>query len=611
MERLSKQNIITEGLKKPSVKILLTKPEAERLGRLTKSPIFASMEDVARDPLAMKEAKELLTEMLVGRNESPNTRKDVFLSGFRKVALYDSESDSSEKSRYFEMEFSIPEGLAISDKLLKEINELHAREIWKEEKGTHDELHKDENEYPKYCFARVWDYDSLDKRTLGIKYMKDENKKEYGILLEPDKKKRRENSKTGTIIYFGREELLELPSGYRYARFKDKEYRYSDDVSARSGILLFDERPNNARKYTKEPFNHLPTEMNGCGVIKKVIFRAELGRSPSIEEIDLYYIGILLSDVLSGRSIYGATEGDLGSVGYHYKEEISATMARLNSSRYKNLSLETLPGVEEIAGVISEHLLEPLGEGRLEDAQDILIVGTPGTGKTAITTAFSRMDTGAALVSVSSREFLKYGESILDELVKFYDRYGIYTALVLQDAESLFTNALILGSKGEGAPVDPDKRQFVLDVLNGERNTKVKFILTINKPGYIDEALRRRFLTLYVGLPDKEDVDLYNRIASASLLRLIPSQEKEELRQILTPMLAQESLGYPPAFVAKVAEMLISPLNKLNGKSNDIKEISRIVNTCSERLKAGYPIKEIEELDIVAQEIGSQRRSRK
>ena len=169
MERFAKHNMSVEGLKKPSADVLLTRPEEERLGRLTKSPIFASMKDVALDPLAMREAKELLTEILIDRNENPTTKSDVFLSEFRKVDLYDSENDPSGKGRYLEMEFSIPKGLKISEKLVKELNELHAREIWKEEKGTYDELHKDENEYPKYCFARVWDYDSLDKRTLGIK----------------------------------------------------------------------------------------------------------------------------------------------------------------------------------------------------------------------------------------------------------------------------------------------------------------------------------------------------------------------------------------------------------------------------------------------------------
>ena len=160
--------------------------------------------------------------MLVIRNESPATKRGVFLSGFRKIALYDSESNPTEKSQYLEMEFSIPEGLVISEKFLKEINELHAREIWKEEKGTHDELRKDEDEYPKYCFVRGWDDDSLDKRTLGIKHMKDKDKNKYGILLEPDKKKRRKDPDTGTIIYFGREELLGLP--YAYTRVKDEEY---------------------------------------------------------------------------------------------------------------------------------------------------------------------------------------------------------------------------------------------------------------------------------------------------------------------------------------------------------------------------------------------------
>jgi len=149
-----------------------------------------------------------------------------------------------------------------------------------------------------------------------------------------------------------------------------------------------------------------------------------------------------------------------------------------------------------------------------------------------------------------------------------------------------------------------------LDVLNGERRTKAKFVLTINKPGCIDEALRRRFLTTYIGLPDKEDSVLYGKIASASLFRLMPAEKDSELREMLSPILASESLGYPPAFVAKVAEMIISPLNKLNGQSKDTKELTKVVNMCAERLKAGYPIKEIRELDVVAQKIGDQRKGR-
>ncbi|KKR69868.1 MAG: hypothetical protein UU12_C0035G0006 [Candidatus Woesebacteria bacterium GW2011_GWA2_40_7b] len=330
---------------------------------------------------------------------------------------------------------------------------------------------------------------------------------------------------------------------------------------------------------------------------KKVIMRFNIKYRTNTTEIDLYFLGVLLSDILSGRVKYAPKKEEIGSVGTNYKNEVSAVMAVLNMGRYKDMSLDSLPGMGEIAETVKTHLLEPLGEGRIEDAQDIMIVGTPGTGKTALTTAFSRIDNGCALVSIPAKVFLETGKQIIETVANFYDRYGIYTALVLQDAESLFTNTLVVGSEGSGAPVDPNKRQFVLELLGGERKAQAKFLLTINKPGYIDEALRRRFLSIYFGLPKNED---HQKITEACLDRSFSGEYFNAFRNLALPLITSESYGYPPAFTAKLCEMLVSPVSKLNGHSNDAEVIQILINSCSIKLKHGYPIKEIRDLDQVA-----------
>jgi hypothetical protein len=610
-----------EHLTEPSVRELCVGIVEKRIGRPTHSPIFAEMKDMVSDPLALKEAREILSTLLNLRNQSELTKTPVFLEAMRVVTLPDSQIDNTSTETFLEIEFTIPEGVRINQDLLRQLTEFYAREVWREERGTFDESPREKDELPKYTFGRFWDYDPLDKLSnkliarmreeiIDMDGTKGEIVEEGGFIdfLEPARKKRRKDPSTGTVVFTGKKDVLEL--SYDFKRALGKTHLYTDDVSASMGILLFDSRPTKIDdKFIEEFFRQLPFELEGCGVSEKAILRLRPGNYRlDIREIDLYFITTLLADILAGRVEYKVNGDDIGSVGHHYRKEVNAIMAVLNSSRYRNLSFETLPGVETLVNIIHEQLIEPLAQGKLDEAQDIMLVGAPGTGKTAITTAFSRIDNGVALVSVNAKKFLSGGKRILNELASFHDRYGIHSVVILQDAEALFTNALFMGSEGAGAPVDPEKRQFVLELLNGERPTRVKFLLTVNKPGYIDEALRRRFLLLYAGLPGEDDRKLYTRMADASLARLLSDGDSDRLRSELAPIIAEESLGYPQAFVAKLSEMVLPHLRKLKGNPKKDGKLKKIVKTNSQRLKDGYPIKEIKELDQLARKVAAQTR---
>ena len=458
-----------------------------------------------------------------------------------------------------------------------------------------EKVAKEEGELPGFAYIRAWDYDQLDKRVLRVvQVKKDGLVNEKYKVIENRRLQRRKNPETKNVVFVGKSHNLTAPREIRQVL----NVTYTDDVSGTSGILLHTDRPTSGlSKYINKPFSRLPIEIKGADETKKVIMRFNIKYRTNTTEIDLYFLGVLLSDILSGRVKYAPKKEEIGSVGTNYKNEVSAVMAVLNMGRYKDMSLDSLPGMGEIAETVKTHLLEPLGEGRIEDAQDIMIVGTPGTGKTALTTAFSRIDNGCALVSIPAKVFLETGKQIIETVANFYDRYGIYTALVLQDAESLFTNTLVVGSEGSGAPVDPNKRQFVLELLGGERKAQAKFLLTINKPGYIDEALRRRFLSIYFGLPKNED---HQKITEACLDRSFSGEYFNAFRNLALPLITSESYGYPPAFTAKLCEMLVSPVSKLNGHSNDAEVIQILINSCSIKLKHGYPIKEIRDLDQVA-----------
>lgn len=609
-----------EHLSSPSTEVLEIAPIDKRIGKREDSPIFASLKEMADDPLALRESSVILSLLLDKRNGSERTKTPVHLQGIRQVELPTSQSGIEDGTSHFiEIKLSLPNGVQITKELLGQLTEFYAREVFKEEKGAHDNKVRGANEFPKYCYTKVWDYHPLDKRANRIiAQMKDvlvdiDGTTEKQIdgkakFSDPAKANRRIDPNTGSVIFIGREGDLKLDRLTRMI-FNDTVV-YTDDVSAVPGILLFEphtEVLNSAPKGGN--FEHLPINYEGSGPIQKVILRIYPGyRVPDVREIDSYFITLLLADILAGRVKYSPNENDVGSVGIHYKREVCAIMAALNHTRFKDISLESLPGMEPVAEAIQEHLLDPLKDGRLKDAQDIMIVGAPGTGKTALTTAFSRIDTGVALVSINSLQFLHQGSLYLDELAQFHDRYGIYSVLVLQDAEALFTDRLQLGSDGEGAPIDPAKRQIVLEVLNGERESKVKFLLTINKPGYIDEALRRRFLVLYAPLPDGNDSEIYQKMAEASMNRAFSDDNLRGIIGKLIPVVARESKGYPQAFVAKLSEMLISPLSKLNGNLHNERKLKEVVGLCSRRLKDGYPIKEIRELDTSAQKVAAQTR---
>lgn len=606
-----------EHLVEPAHEILAINPAEKNIGRQLKPPIFVNFSEVVNDPLELREAGRIMTDVVNIRNLSETTKQEVILTDVKKVSLPTSQLGSESSDDFVEIVFDIPKG--VETRTIREaLLDLYAREIFNEDAGSYDPSPKEKEDLLGHLIARLWNYDPLDKRKNQVvkkkertTYDMDGNDEKEIVslrLIEPAKESKRKDQSTGTVLFIGNKTDFETePSIIRNV---DKKFRYTDDVSATQGILLYEKRPTNVDAKLIKQFGRLPLDINGSGIANKAVLRLRLKEVHlryHFNEIDMYFAALEMSDILSGRVNYGVKNGDIGSVGINYKKEVSAITAALNASRYKNLTLETLPGSEEMAQVITEDLIEPLASDQINQAQDIMIVGPPGTGKTAITTALSRIDNGVSFVSISSKQFLKNGTGIIEELVTHHDRYGIHSILVIQDAEAMFTDTLNKGSDGNDAAIDPEKRAIVLELLNGERPTKVKFLLTINKPGCIDEALKRRFLLIYAGLPNPDNSDLYIKMAEGNLSRFLPEDVFFQVAPTLAPMIAEESKGYPPAFIEKLTQMILKPLQRLALSGEITEENARgIIKKKSIRLKKGYPIAEIREQDEMAKKVAAQ-----
>ena len=248
-----------------------------------------------------------------------------------------------------------------------------------------------------------------------------------------------------------------------------------------------------------------------------------------------------------------------------------------------------------------QYLIEPMARGDYRKAQNIILSGAPGTGKTFLTTAFSQENNGVAMVSLSTKAFIENMSDIVSYFKDFYDNYGILSVLAIEDAEYLFTEALPTETVDyDGVVVSASKRELFLNMLSGRTEVPLKLVLTMNKPGVIDEAMRRRFLLIHVPLPSESDTGLYDRIARVDLNNLLGEPGIGSKTEELVQTLVEYSRGYPPAFVFGLTQMVVTRME------NNDQFSPGLVAECAVDLKNGFPIGEIKKADAYSASIANQ-----
>lgn len=166
-----------------------------------------------------------------------------------------------------------------------------------------------------------------------------------------------------------------------------------------------------------------------------------------------------------------------------------------------------IAGLQYIKKVINETIIYPMQrpdifKGLRSPAKGILLFGPPGTGKTMIGKAIAGQ-LKSTFFSISSSSLVSkwIGES--EKLIKTLFKIAIFmqpSVIFIDEIDSL----LSVRGEGEMDAVRRIKTEFFVQ-LDGTRSTETDQLLVIgttNRPEYLDEAARRRFVKrLYVPLP--------------------------------------------------------------------------------------------------------------
>jgi len=553
------------------------------------SPLLREMQSVFYGEQSCADFSELINEILALRNESSQDRGalSVILSRVQEVVKYVPTDDGVSARDFIELEFQLEQSLTFDDSLITEICSFLDHEL----------TGSNQVGFGRFFDTSVYNESLSSQHARLMAEMQNENEDIYGRELQQrvreELKKQtaqeRANPDTKTIIWIGTEQSVMRRRNNR--GFLTEPPIPNDDVSAVPGIHISCSRPEQIQEADiHSGILSVETGNQQDRASERVILR--LSTHEQIKEITLYYIAILFADILSRRVHYPTKTPTNFIAGPYYKQEISAIYARLMQDRTRAYSLDQLPGSEQAALTIDDQQLLPLRQQRHADSRHICLAGPPGTGKTAITTALMRENTGVLSVDIPASSFISNMKRYTDDLEEFSRQFCMGVVINLQDGEVLFTDNV---SEQDGqifAQISASERAEVLNYLQGAQDTLVKLLLTVNRPDLAYIAFRRRFLMIPLLLPEKKEE--IERVICTIICQVFPDEKQQAyILSTLKDKLIDQCLGCPPDYVVHLA---VSIKNLLIAEKNNSWDPDVLLELFEEavRLNGAYPLTDIQ-----------------
>jgi len=229
----------------------------------------------------------------------------------------------------------------------------------------------------------------------------------------------------------------------------------------------------------------------------------------------------------------------------------------------KKVDPEMVHGMEAALDRIKRGLLWPLANMDLsrgidQQAESVLLVGSPGTGKTLVARQLLHEETGVFILPLDPLELAKElqadkeKQTILPRIAEVSRSTGKRIVLHIDDIENMVQNK-------------EDTHSTMLNLMAGIRDSGFHILASTNDPEKIDPALlqpQRFGILLHCGLQDEEArrVILQMHTHAQSQELEVPLFDSEEARDIIVGAVASHTENFTPRYIAEIANVAKSHL---------------------------------------------------